>query len=43
MEDVDFTVIGRLTKAEYTALVQCALASGDLKGRFRNILKKVSY
>ncbi len=41
--DVDYTVMGRLTKEEYTALVQCALTSGDLKGRFRNILKKVSY
>lgn len=43
VEDVDFAVIGRLTREEYTALVQCALTSGDLKGRYRNILKKVSY
>lgn len=41
MQDVDYTVIGRLTKEEYTALVQCALTSGDLKGQYRNVLKKV--
>jgi hypothetical protein len=43
VEDVDYQVIGRLTKAEYTALIQCALTSGDLKGRFRNALKKARY
>lgn len=43
VQDVDYTVVGRLTKEQYEALVQCALTSGDLKGRFRNILKKVSY
>lgn len=43
VEGVDYRVIGRLTKDEYTALVDCALKSGDLKGRFRKVLKSVAY
>ena len=43
MENVDYQVVGRLSKAVYIALVQCALTSGDLKGRYRNTLKKASY
>ena len=43
VEDVDYQVVGRLTKDEYTALIQCMLTSGDLKGRYRNVLKKASY
>lgn len=43
VENVDYQVVGRLSKEVYTALVQCALTSGDLKGRYRNTLKKASY
>lgn len=43
VENIDYKVIGRLTKEEYIALVHCALTSGDLKGRFRNALKRAVY
>lgn len=43
VENVDYRIIGRLTKTEYTALIQCALTSGDLKGRYKNVLKKANY
>jgi hypothetical protein len=43
VENVDYQIIGRLTKTEFSALVQCALSSGDLKSRHRKVLMKVTY
>jgi hypothetical protein len=43
VEGVDYTVIGRLTKQEYTALLTCALGSGELKNRFRKELQNARY
>lgn len=43
VENVDYTVIGRLTKQEYTALLTCALGSGELKNRFRKALQNARY
>lgn len=43
VEGVDYKIIGRLTQGEYQALLDCALNSGDLKGRYRKLLQHVKY
>ena len=43
VEGVDYKVIGRLVQEEYQAVLDCALTSGDLKGRYRKLLQHVKY
>lgn len=41
--DIDYQVVGRLTKDEFEALRMCALTSSALKKRFRKALATASY
>lgn len=43
VENVDYTVIGRLVRKEYEALLHCARTSGELKKRYRKALQDARY
>lgn len=43
VEGVDYEIIGRLTKEEFDAVIQCFAFSASTKRKYKEILKKVRY
>jgi hypothetical protein len=43
VEGVDYEIIGRLTREEFEAIIQCFAFSSSTKRKYKEILKKVSY